>query len=322
MMNILETVRGRQTIAISGHIGPDGDCVGSCLGMALYLRKNLPGVQVDVYLGDFSDALRRNIPGTETILYDYKSRQDAYDAFIALDCGRERLGDAQEIFDRAALTINIDHHVSNPGTGMINFVDGDASSACEMAYLTMDPALVDKETAQALYVGMVTDTGVFKYSNTSERTMQIAGRLMTYGFDYPAIVREVFYEKTFVQQKLMGVALDRARTECGGLLVVSLLDWKTQKSLGATKKDIDGISAQLALTEGADCAILLYATGTGEWKGSLRSNRCVDVAALCQNFRGGGHVRAAGCTMYGDGEKALQKLIGAAADQLREQGLC
>lgn len=321
-MNILETVRGRQTIAISGHIGPDGDCVGSCLGMALYLRKNLPGVQVDVYLGDFSDALRRNIPGTETILYDYKSRQDAYDAFIALDCGRERLGDAQEIFDRAALTINIDHHVSNPGTGMINFVDGDASSACEMAYLTMDPALVDKETAQALYVGMVTDTGVFKYSNTSERTMQIAGRLMTYGFDYPAIVREVFYEKTFVQQKLMGVALDRARTECGGLLVVSLLDWKTQKSLGATKKDIDGISAQLALTEGADCAILLYATGTGEWKGSLRSNRCVDVAALCQNFRGGGHVRAAGCTMYGDGEKALQKLIGAAADQLREQGLC
>jgi len=321
-MNILETVRGRQTIAISGHIGPDGDCVGSCLGMALYLRKNMPEAQVDVYLGDFSDALRRNIPGTETIIYDYKPRAEKYDAFIALDCGRERLGDAQDMFDRADLTVNIDHHVSNPGTGMINFVDGNASSACEMAYLTMNPDLVDRETAQALYVGMVTDTGVFRYSNTSERTMQTAGRLMTYGFDYPAIVREVFYEKTFTQQKLLGIALERARSEYGGLVIASLLDWKTQHSLGAAKKDIDGISAQLALTEGADCAILLYATATGEWKGSLRSNRYVDVAAICQNFRGGGHVRAAGCTMYGDGEKALEKLIGAAGDQLRKQGLC
>lgn len=321
-MNILETVRGRKTIAISGHISPDGDCVGSCLGMALYLRKHMPQAQVDVYLGSFSDALRRNIPGTETIIYDYKPRAEKYDAFIALDCGRERLGDAREMFDAAGLTVNIDHHVSNPGTGMINFVDGNASSACELAYLSMDPDLVDREIAQALYVGMVTDTGVFRYSCTSERTMQIAGRLMTYGFDFPALVREVFYEKTYIQQKIMGIALEKARTECGGLIVASLLDWKTQRSIGADEKDINGISAQMALTEGADCSILLYATGTGEWKGSLRSNGHVDVAALCQNFRGGGHVRAAGCTMYGDGEEALQKLIGAAECQLREQGLC
>lgn len=321
-MNILETVRGRKTIAISGHIGPDGDCVGSCLGMALYLRKNMPEAQVDVYLGDFSDALRRSIPGTETVIYDYKPRAERYDAFIALDCGRERLGDAQDMFDGAALTVNIDHHVSNSGTGMINFVDGNASSACELAYLAMEADRLDRNIAQALYVGMVTDTGVFRYSNTSERTMRIAGSLMTYGFDYPSIVREVFYEKTFIQQKIMGIALERARSECGGLIIASLLDWKTQHSLGAGKKEIDGISAQLALTEGADCAILLYATGTGEWKGSLRSNRYVDVASICQNFRGGGHIRAAGCTMYGDGEKALQKLIEAAAVQLRERGLC
>ena len=145
---------------------------------------------------------------------------------------------------------------------------------------------------------------------------------MTYGFDHSAVVSEVFYEKTFIQQKIMGIALEKAFTECGGLVVASLLDWKIQHSLGVSKKDIDGISAQLALTEGADCAILLYATATGEWKGSLRSNRYVDAAALCQNFKGGGHVRAAGCTMYGEGEKCLQKLIGAARIQLEEQGLC
>ena len=101
MMNILEEVRGCQTIGISGHIRPDGDCAGSCLGMALYLQKAMPGVRVDVFLENLSDALTKNLAGAEEIRHNYVTEIEHYDAFLCLDCEKERLGDALDLFMKA-----------------------------------------------------------------------------------------------------------------------------------------------------------------------------------------------------------------------------
>ena len=197
MMNILEEVKGCQTIGISGHIRPDGDCAGSCLGMALYLQKAMPGVRVDVFLENLSDALTKNLAGAEEIRHNYVTEIEHYDAFLCLDCEKERLGDALDLFMKAGKKINIDHHRTNSGSGDVNYIVPTASSTCELVYNTMQEEYLDERIARNLYIGMVTDTGVFMYSNTGRGTMEIAGRLMEFGFDFSAIVREVFYEKIY-----------------------------------------------------------------------------------------------------------------------------
>ena len=299
MINILEEVRGCRTIGISGHINPDGDCVGSCMGMALYLEKAMPQTQVDVFLEDFSEALERNIKGTERIHHSCSTEVEHYDAFLCLDCEKERLGDALDLFMKAAKRINIDHHKTNVGCGEVNLVAPTASSTCELVYLTMNEALIDADMAQNLYTGMVTDTGVFAYSNTSRRTMEIAGRLISFGFDFSSIIREVFYEKTYVQQQIFGRALLESVRFLDGRCIVSRIDRQTMRFYQATSKDMEGIAAELVHTEGVCCAIFMYAVDPMSYKVSLRSTGEVDVAKLAKVYGGGGHGRASGFTSNG-----------------------
>ncbi len=296
MMNILEEVRGCQTIGISGHIRPDGDCAGSCLGMALYLQKAMPGVRVDVFLENLSDALTKNLAGAEEIRHDYVTDLDHYDAFLCLDCEKERLGDALDLFMKAGKKINIDHHRTSGGSGDVNYIVPTASSTCELVYNTMQEEYLDERIARNLYIGMVTDTGVFMYSNTGRRTMEIAGRLMEFGFDFSAIVREVFYEKTYVQQQILGRALLESIRFLDGRCIVSMLDRKTMRFYQATSSDMDGIASELVHTDGVCCAIFMYETEPMTYKVSLRSTGEVDVSKLAVLYGGGGHARAAGCT--------------------------
>lgn len=269
------------------------------MGMALYLEKAMPEAKVDVFLGDFSKALERNIRGVDQIRHDYLTDVERYDAFICLDCEKERLGDALDYFMKAGKRINIDHHKTNPGSGDVNYVEPTASSACELAYTTMDPAYLDRDIAQNLYIGMVTDTGVFQYSNTGRRTMEIAGRLLDYGFDFSAIIREVFFEKSYIQQQILGRALLESIRFLDGRCIVSRIDRETMKFFQATSSDMDGVSSELLQTEGVVCSIFMYEMEPMQYKVSLRSTGEVDVAAIASMFGGGGHARAAGCTCNG-----------------------
>ena len=166
MMKILETVKNCTKIGIAGHENPDGDCAGACCGLALYLRKAMPEAQVDVYLEPLEEALQSNIPGTETALNEIPEKAERYDAFLLLDCMPARIGVARELYENASLKVNIDHHKTNPGCGDVFYVDGNASSACELVWNTLDEALVDADIARALYVVIFTDPVVFQYSNT------------------------------------------------------------------------------------------------------------------------------------------------------------
>ncbi len=307
MKKILEELDSRDRIAISGHIRPDGDCVGSCMGLYLYLKKTLPTAQVDVYLEKPAPVFSC-IDRLEEIKTDC-SAEIVYDVCIAVDTAADRLGDAEKYFRAAKKTINIDHHVSNmQGCGMVNYVNPAASSASELVYELMEEELMDASIAKALYIGIIHDTGVFQYSNTTPHTLTIAAKLIGYGMDFPKLINETFYEKTYVQNHVLGRALLESILFMDGRCIVSVIDKKTMEFYNAEPKDMDGIVSQLRITKGVECAIFMYQTGQQEYKVSLRSNGKVDVAEVAAYFGGGGHVRAAGCTMRGTYHDCINNL--------------
>ena len=314
MRKILEELGSRDTIAIGGHVRPDGDCVGSCMGMYLYLKKALPDAQIDVYLEKPADIFDC-IHGIEAVRTDC-SKDCVYDVFIVLDTSKERLGDAEKYFRTAKKTINVDHHISNAsGCGNVNYCKPAASSASELVYELLEEKYMDAEIAMALYLGIVHDTGVFQYSNTTPDTLRIAANLLAYGFDFSKLIDETFFEKTYVQNQVLGRALLESVRFMDGKCIFSSIDLKTMEFYKVVPKDLDGIVSQLRITKGVECAIFLYQTKTLEYKVSLRSNGKVDVAAIASYFGGGGHVRAAGCTMQGTVHDCVNNL----SEQIEKQ---
>ena len=178
-MKIYEEVKDAATIGISGHIRPDGDCIGSVMGLYLYLLKKCPDAQIEVFLeqpGEEFSCISR----IGDIHTDFVTGVEQFDVFIVLDSTKERTGEAQKYFDAAHKRINIDHHVSNPGDGDVNFLDPKASSASELVYRAIDDKeAMDPSIAKALYIGIIHDTGVFQYSNTSPETLRIAADLIS-----------------------------------------------------------------------------------------------------------------------------------------------
>lgn len=296
-MNLLQECSGAKRIGISGHIRPDGDCVGSCLALYLYLNKYLPDADVQVFLEKPADIFSE-IKGFDDINSEFPE-QEAFDVYFALDCGQERLGGAEGYFASAAKKINIDHHISNQGSGDINVVKPEVGSVCEVLYDLMDEDKLDGDIAMALYIGIIHDTGVFQYSNTRPETLNIAAKLIAFGFDFPRLIEETFYQKSYVQTQIMGRALMESIRFMDGRCIVSMVDRKTMDFYNVTNKDLDGIVNQLRNIKGVNCAIFMYETDVLEYKISMRSDEKVDVAKVAAFFGGGGHMRAAGCTMKG-----------------------
>lgn len=306
-MKIDELLKGVSTVGISGHVRPDGDCVGSNMALYLYIKKNYPELRTDVFLESIPDCYAF-IAGTEDINSEFKSDVDSYDIFFALDCGKERLGDAEKIFDAAKKKVNIDHHLSNEGTGDENYVVPTASSVCELIYNCLDKDKIDVDIAKAIYTGIITDTGVLKYSNTSPDTMRVVADLIGYGFEFGELIDEVFYEKSYVQNQILGRALLESMLFMDGKCIVSVVSRQTMDFYMAKTSDLDGIVSQLLLTKGTECAIFMYETDSMQYKVSLRSKGKVNVAKIAELFGGGGHARAAGCTMNGTQHDIINSL--------------
>lgn len=296
-MNILQECREAKTIGISGHIRPDGDCVGSCIALSLYLKKMLPNAKVKLYLEKPSDVFYA-LKKIEEIDSTYED-EVIYDVFFALDCSNDRLGKAEKYFNSAKKTINIDHHISNLGCADVNEIRPNASATAEVLFELFKEEYLDIDIATALYIGIIHDCGVFQYSNTSTRTLEIASKLVSFGFDFSKIIEETFYQKTYVQTQIMGRALMESIRFMDGKCIVSCLDKKIMDFYQVTSSDLDGIVNQLRNIKGVDCAIFMYQTGNLEYKVSMRSNENVNVSKIASFFGGGGHVRAAGCEMKG-----------------------
>ncbi len=296
-MNLIQECMGAKRIGISGHIRPDGDCVGSCLSLSMYLKKCLPDAEIKVFLEQPAEIFNE-IKGFDEIITDFPE-EAVFDVFVALDTVPDRMGEAENYFNSAKKKINIDHHISNPGKGDVSVVCPQIGSACEVLFDLMEEQYIDKDIALALYIGMIHDTGVFQYSNTTPDTMRKAAYLMGFGFDFSRIIEETFYQKSYVQSQIMGRALMESIRFMDGRCIVSVVDKAVLDFYNATAKDLDGIVNQLRNIKGVDCAIFMYQTDIMEYKVSLRSTPAVDVSKVAAYFGGGGHMRAAGCNMKG-----------------------
>lgn len=321
-MDIEKICKDAKRIGISGHVRPDGDCVGSCLGLSLYLKKIFPEKEVKVFL-EKPPEIFSCIRGYEEIevLGKETPEEAPFDVYFALDGRKDRLGAAEALFEKAKATVNIDHHVSNAGgCGDYNYVVPEASSTSELVCDLVEDKMLDADIAAALYIGIVHDTGVFRYSCTSPKTLRTAAKLIGLGIDFPRLIEETFFEKTYVQNQIMGRALLESMLFMDGKCIVSYIDRKTMDFYQVTSKDFEGIVSQIKLTKGTECAVFMYEISTMEYKVSLRSTEKVDVAKVAEMFGGGGHARAAGCTMNGTFHDVINNLSLHIEEQLEETG--
>lgn len=308
MMKIDSVLEGKKLIGIAGHVRPDGDCVGSTLAVYNYIRTYYPDVDVRLYLEPIPNIFKF-MHHSDEIRSEYTDEL-CFDLFIALDCGDDkRLGEAAKYFENAKHTFCIDHHVSNQAFGEENYIFPDASSTCELVFELMDTERITKEIAECLYTGLVHDTGIFQYSCTSSKTMNIAGILMDKGIDYTTIVDETFNTKTYNQNRIMGLALLESKLFLDGRCIVSAIKKEQMDDFEVLPKHMEGIVSQLRVTKGVEVAVFLYENEDGTYKVSFRVNGDFDAATLAVHFGGGGHVKAAGCTMSGSQEEIVSEII-------------
>ncbi len=221
--------------------------------------------------------------------------------------------------ETAKQSICIDHHITNQGYAQENFVNADASAACEVLYDFLDEEKISKEVAECIYTGILHDTNVFKNSNTTERTMQVAGAMMAKGINFSRIIDESFYRKTYVQNQIMGRAVLESVLFLDGKCIFSVVRKQDMDFYGVIASDLDGIVDQLRITEGVEVAIFLHEMENHVYKVSMRSNNIVNVSKIAAYFGGGGHVRAAGCTMSGSVHDVINNLSAHIEQQMKEQ---
>ena len=287
-----------KTCAIVGHVSPDGDAVGSTTALFLYIRKNYPWIDAELYIERPKESLMF-LPGLLDAFFD-TPEDSVRDLFVSCDVSSvDRFGVAGNLFPLAKKTFCIDHHISNPRFADINVVDADASSCSEVIYGLMDPEKIDLDIATSLYTGIIHDSGVFQYSNMSRRSFEIVGQLVEYGFDGPKIIQDTFYVKSYVQNQILGRALLESILFMDGKCIVSMIDRKMMEFYNVLPKHLEGIVNHLKNTRGVEVAIFMYEMGTQRYKVSMRSNGGVNVATVATVFGGGGHARAAGVEMNG-----------------------
>ena len=298
-MNLLEEIGNAKSVAIAGHIRPDGDCISSTLALRGYLKNARPGTKITVFTQDNPPTIFSYLEGYDEMNLTY-SPKEKYDVFVALDVSSlDRLGDSLWFFENAGKTICVDHHETNPGLADVNEIRPKASSTCEVLFDLFEKEYMDDKVAECLFTGIVHDSGVFQYSNMSRKSFNTVGELVEYDFDGPKIIQDTFYEKSYIQNQILGRALLESILFMDGKCIVSLVDRKMMDFYNVLPKHLEGIVNQLKNTRGVEVAIFMYEMGTQRFKVSMRSNGLVNVAKVAAVFGGGGHERAAGVEMNG-----------------------
>lgn len=314
MTKLEQMLNEAASVVILGHVNPDGDCMGSCLAMYRYARKRKQGADIRVCLKNFHEKFSY-LDGYDQIQTDVK--EETFDLCICLDCSdKERLGEFGVYLETAGASICVDHHVTNTGYALENVVEPGASSTAEVLYGQLSQELLDKELAECLYTGIVHDTGVFRFSSTTAKTMEIAGKLMGMGIDFTKIIDDSFYRKTYLQSQILGRALMECIRFMDKRCIFTVVKNQDMEFYGVGPKDLDGIVDHLRTIDGVECAIFMYEVDNHMYKVSMRSNYVVDVSRIASYFGGGGHVRAAGCTMSGSIHDVVNNLSGHIEKQL------
>lgn len=299
MEAVASAIEAARSLVVIGHVGPDGDALGAMISLARSARA--AGKEAYATFGEpfvVPHQLRYLDQDTLTAAADLP---EDIDLVVVVDCGDEdRLGSAVSVANRAGKVVVIDHHRSRREFGDVMWVDPDAAATAQMVahlleHLGWKP---DLATAEALYTGIVTDTGRFQYSSTSADVHHIAAALLDTGVLPDVIGQKIYEESPFGYLQVAGAVLTRARLEPELALVWSSLSTDDLASAGIGYEQADGLIDLVRIAEEAQVACLLRSLGPGRTKGSLRSRGSVDVGSIAAGLGGGGHHNAAGFTTH------------------------
>ena len=313
----IDLIKKSKTILIASHINPDGDNIGSCLALALALKnedKDIMVLKSDIVPARFSF-----LPGID-LIKQYGNEFKDIDLFIALDCGDEyRLGDNKAILEAAKSTINIDHHISNSNFADINIVDDKAAATGELIYYFIQQMNIefDKDIATNLYTAISTDTGSFKFESVTSNTHRIIADLLDYGIDKNSINLNLYESMTFTQMKLFIKSLSTLETFNDAEIAFIKVTQEMLRETGASFEDAEGIISFVRKIATVEVACILKELDTENIKVSLRTKKYIDASKICGKFNGGGHKRAAGCTIYNNVEEAKKLVLKEIQKELR-----
>ncbi|MCL4872897.1 bifunctional oligoribonuclease/PAP phosphatase NrnA [bacterium] len=310
-----EIEKGKKFLVVS-HVSPEGDAIGSLLGLALALRAG--GKDAVAYLEDPVPDLFKFLPGAGTIVHSLEG-SGPFDATFAVDCGqKERLGKGFMGLREPGKVINIDHHATNDSFGDYNVIEPGASAAGEMVYDLCKAASlpITKEVAVNLYVAIHTDTGSFHYSSSTPESFIKAGELVRLGAEPWEVSKRVYENHPARKYKLLGMVLstlDVVGLNGGGNAKAATLVVTQEmfRKAGAEKDLADGFVNYARGIEGVEAGVLFREAGELEYKVSLRSKGGLDVSAVAMRFGGGGHRNAAGFMLKGSLEAVKAKVIEA-----------
>lgn len=305
MISIQEAAQRLQAhsrIRVLTHQSPDGDTLG-CAG-ALCMGLRALGKQAQFVCTDpVPEKYRRMLAPLDEQTFEP-------DYTVAVDIADSRLIGLPE-GETAYADLAFDHHGSNTNWAQETVLDAQAAAACEVIQLLLHELQVPitAEIANCLYTGMCTDTGCFRYSNTTPRTMRLAAELMEAGAEAAAINMRMFEIKTRGRLAMEQMALRNLRYEMDNRIAIMVLSRAQIDECGATDSDLDGLAPIPRNIAGVQIGITVREKGPEDYKISVRTSNAVDASALCRQLGGGGHVRAAGCRLSGSLESVLQTLI-------------
>ncbi len=297
MKNLVDIIKKADSIAILGHINEDADSVGSSLAIKRVLTNM--GKKADVI---FSAPLEQRLDfmNAEGIFPD--DNVGEYDLCLCLDCGDiERLGDRRALFDAAKNTASIDHHITNTGFADVNYVVPDAAATGEIL-ADVIAALgeeIDQKTAEYLFIAIASDTGSFKYSNVSPKTMRICAELLEKGIDNAYLSRMLFDTEPEKTMHFKGHLMSRVETYFDGKLAMIAVERDEFERFGVAERDMGDIVNIARMVSGCEIAVSVRETDN-RVKLSFRSNGEYDVGSLAQQFGGGGHKMASGASSSTD----------------------
>jgi len=310
----IDAIDGASQIVLACHQGPDGDALGSMLALALALRKR--GRETIASWGSDPFVIPRHyafLPGLDLL-----SRPEQVPAtpelMVTFDCGSlERLGTLEPNARAAKQLVVIDHHVSNDSFGTINLIDPHTAASAVITYKLIGEMGIplDRDIATCLYTGVVTDTGSFKFRNTTPEIHQIAADLISYDIGHDDIVRIVYDTHPVGFLKLLAVALERAEVISDAGMIWTWVTGPDLEVAGIEMEDTEAVIDVIRTADVADVACVLKQLPEGVYKASMRSKGATNVGAICESFGGGGHAFAAGFTADGTDPRAIVDAIAA-----------
>ena len=310
-------IKDKKSIAIGGHVDPDGDCLGSCGGLFYYIKKYYPEKEVTLYLADHLEVYDKYIEALKDAKEEYTGKE--HDIVFLLDTSAvERIGVIKDLFLASEETVCIDHHISNSGLAKYDHIEPDTGSASEVLYNLLPKDRIDRQIAICLYMGMISDTGVFQYQNTTPETLEAAAFLVSKGIDFSSVIEESFYQRTYKQSRIIGDVLNNAKLYLDGKLIVGTFPLSKCAEYEPVKKDMGSVISQLRLTEGCEMAFFAYELQENNVKVSLRSNGKARCHFIAQKLGGGGHEKAAGANVLMPFDDVIEMTVGLIEQELDE----